>query len=172
MTEGLRWHLKSLLLIVPSQSLIYITLCTIWGILGVIDYFCDVVLRDNDNNLSLSSSLFLFLPEPNSEQVAVKSFSPHHQVTMLLLHPMQASRGRPQPSAGGSTLTEVAIVWTQWTSRTTLRAGALTWTWSSFTSTQSTGSLASSLSACFATSSSLLFDTPQAQTCRTLHDCR
>lgn len=45
-----------------------------------------------------------------------------------------------------------------WTLRMTLEAGALTWTWSSSTSTQLTGLLASLYSASFATSSSLLFD--------------
>lgn len=79
-------------------------------------------------------------------------------------HLIQASRGLPQPSAGTSSPTQEATVWTPWTLRTTLKAGALTWTWSSSTSTRSTGSSASSSSACSATSSFLRFDALQEQT--------
>lgn len=75
-----------------------------------------------------------------------------------LFYSNQASRGNPVPLLDGSSPMEEATVWMPWTLRTTLEAGALTWTWSLSTSTQSTGLLASSYSASFATSSSLHSD--------------
>lgn len=85
-------------------------------------------------------------------------FNETHQMRCLFCHLNQVSRGRPVPLPDASSPMEEATVWTPWTLRTTLEAGALTWTWSSSTSTQSTGLSASSYSASFATSSSLLFD--------------
>lgn len=64
------------------------------------------------------------------------------------------------PLLDASSPMEEATAWMLWTLRMTPEAGALTWTWSSSISTQSTGSLASSFSASFATSSFLPLDCP------------
>ena len=82
----------------------------------------------------------------------------NHEMSFLICRPTQVSSDSPVPTPDASSPVEEAIVWTLWTLRTTLEAGALTWTWSSSTSTQSTGSSASSYSASSATSSSLLSD--------------
>lgn len=81
-----------------------------------------------------------------------------HSLVTHLFHSNQASRGSPVPLLDANSPMEEATVWTLWTLRMTLEAGALTWTWSLSTSTQSIGLLASSYSASFATSSSLHFD--------------
>lgn len=81
-----------------------------------------------------------------------------HQISCFICLLNQAFRGSLVPSLDVSSPMVEATVWTPWTSRMTPEAGTLIWTWSSSTSIRSTGSLASSYSASFATSSSLLFD--------------
>lgn len=46
----------------------------------------------------------------------------------LICYPHQASRGNPVPLLDASSPMEERTVWTLWTLRTTLAAGALTWT--------------------------------------------
>lgn len=82
------------------------------------------------------------------------------QMWWLIWFSNQVSRGSPAQAGDASSPMQEASSLTTWTWKMTPEAGVLTWTWSSFTSTPSTGSLVSSYSASFATYSFRPFDGP------------